>query len=156
MKNTLFEITRQEKNRILEMHKSATIKQYLMEGNLDDSRKTLLEILKVSDEITKKNNLDFLKFTDDDRDMFKKVGDLQSTAGGTFMRLFGENLFNSLDKILQMSLDDITKQEKFKEFIYVVTETIKINFSTDENGFLDLKSDLENFNISLNKYELPK
>ena len=30
MKNTLFEITRQEKNRILEMHKSATIKQYLI------------------------------------------------------------------------------------------------------------------------------
>ena len=55
-----------------------------------------------------------------------------------------------------MSLDDITKQEKFKEFIYVVTETIKNNFSTDENGFLDLKADLENFNISLNKYELPK
>ena len=53
MKNTLFEITKQEKNRILEMHKSATIKQYLMEGDLD-SRKTLLEILKVSDEITKK------------------------------------------------------------------------------------------------------
>jgi hypothetical protein len=155
MKNTLFEITKQEKNRILEMHKSATIKQYLMEGDID-SRKTILEILKVSDEITKKNNLDFSKFTADDKDMFMKVGDLQSTAGGTFMRLFGKNLFDSLDNLLQMSLDGITKQEKLKEFIYVVTETIKNNFSTDENGFLDLKADLENFNISLNKYELPK
>ena len=49
--------------------------------------------------------------------MFMKVGDLQSTAGGTFMRLFGKNLFDSLDKLLQMSLDDITKKEKFKERI---------------------------------------
>ena len=61
MKKVLFEISGEERNRILEMHQTATSKQYLTEDIGDDEKMLALEIVILIDTITKREDFDFEK-----------------------------------------------------------------------------------------------
>jgi hypothetical protein len=78
MKKVLFEISGEERNRILEMHQTATSKQYLMEDISDDDKILALEIVILLDTITKREDFDFAKLQGENREMFVKLSDLQS------------------------------------------------------------------------------
>ncbi len=78
MKKVLFEINSGEKNRILEMHQTATRKQYLMENASDDDKIMALDIAKLLDDLTGRYDIDLTKLPEDARYMFRILGDLQN------------------------------------------------------------------------------
>ena len=161
MKNTLFEITRQEKNRILEMHKSATIKQYLTEDNSENELLEVLPILDKIDEITKRIDLDLLKFTEEDKEMFKLLSDIQSKTGKLSMEKDipiyddimgpGSKSRDILIRILNGTLPNKNEsfKEKVEEFLKTLIGYVKEYFPNNELS--EVMELLENFNTHLDE-----
>ena len=161
MKNLFNDISQGEKNRILEMHRTATRKQYLTEDNLENELLEILPILDKIDEITKRIDLDLLKFTEEDKEMFKLLSDIQSKTGKLSMEkdipiyddIMGPGsksrdiLIRNLNGTLPNKNESF--KEKVEEFLKTLIGYVKEYFPNNELS--EVMELLENFNTHLDE-----
>ena len=161
MKKVIFNLNQKEKNRILEMHRTATRKQYLTEDNLENELLEILPILDKIDEITKRIDLDLLKFTEEDKEMFKLLSDIQSKTGKLSMEknipIFddvmgpGSKSRDILIRNLNGTLPNKNEsfKEKVEEFLKTLIGYVKEYFPNNELS--EVMELLENFNTHLDE-----
>jgi|688.fasta_scaffold108387_5 hypothetical protein len=137
MKKSLFDLGQEEKTRILEMHVNATKKQYLMEQVESDSD-LLLKIATKIDEITKRTEPEISSLTEEDRRMFRKLGDLQTDI----MRLLVKYKIRWETLKSDMGIDD--------GFIKEVETLLKSVFPN--NKMSDVEMLIMDFDEKLNNY----
>ena len=156
MKKVLFEISGEERNRILEMHQTATSKQYLMEDISDDDKILALEIVILLDTITKREDFDFAKLQGENREMFVKVSDLQSEIVMKLLTNYSlpkpsnEQGWRTLMKIVANSKKITPNQvtEELFEFLDRLIEVIQEFFPNETMQGLEQK--MITFNETLN------
>jgi hypothetical protein len=156
MKKVLFEISGEERNRILEMHQTATSKQYLMEDISDDDKILALEIVILLDTITKREDFDFAKLKGKNREMFVKLSDLQSEIVMKLLPNYSlpkpsnEQGWRTLMKIVanskKMTPNEVT--EELFEFLDRLIEVIQKFFPNETMQGLEQK--MITFNETLN------
>lgn len=139
MKKTLFNLTYKEKTRILEMHKKATLKEYLMENVEDDETKKrlIIDTMLLIDKITSSTfNFDAMSESDypEIRSEIIKLSDLQAS-------------FIPLLKKYKISMEQY-KDADFWVNILSNTYTGINNFITDINNFITELESLINKNYS--------
>jgi hypothetical protein len=137
MKKSLFDLGQEEKTRILEMHVNATKKQYLMEQVESDSD-LLLKIATKIDEVTKRTEPEISSLTEEDRRMFRKLGDLQTDI----MRLLVKYKIRWETLKSDMGIDD--------GFIKEVETLLKSVFPN--NKMSDVEMLIMDFDEKLNNY----
>ena len=156
MKTVLFEISGEERNRILEMHQTATSKQYLMEDISDDDKILALEIVILLDTITKREDFDFAKLQGENREMFVKLSDLQSEIVMKLLTNYSlpkpsnEQGWRTLMKIVANSKKITPNQvtEELFEFLDRLIEVIQEFFPNETMQGLEQK--MITFNETLN------
>jgi hypothetical protein len=156
MKKVLFEISGEERNRILEMHQTATSKQYLMEDISDDDKILALEIVILLDTITKREDFDFAKLQGENREMFVKLSDLQSEIVMKLLTNYSlpkpsnEQGWRTLMKIVANSKKITPNQvtEELFEFLDRLIEVIQEFFPNETMQGLEQK--MITFNETLN------
>ena len=156
MKKVLFEISGEERNRILEMHQTATSKQYLMEDISDDDKILALEIVILLDTITKREDFDFAKLQGENRVMFVKLSDLQSEIVMKLLTNYSlpkpsnEQGWRTLMKIVANSKKITPNQvtEELFEFLDRLIEVIQEFFPNETMQGLEQK--MITFNETLN------
>jgi|688.fasta_scaffold63733_3 hypothetical protein len=157
MKKVLFEINSGEKNRILEMHQTATRKQYLMENASDDDKIMALDIAKLLDDLTGRYDIDLTKLPEDTRYMFRILGDLQNDIAVDLIPNYSvprtkdpgwSTLYNVVKKSATISND---VSISLNEFFDKLVEMIKKYFPNDDLS--EVKDLINNFNIELDKYK---
>jgi hypothetical protein len=157
MKKVLFEINSGEKNRILEMHQTATRKQYLMENASDDDKIMALDIAKLLDDLTGRYDIDLTKLPEDARYMFRILGDLQNDIAVDLIPNYSvprtkdpgwSTLYNVVKKSATISND---VSISLNEFFDKLVEMIKKYFPNDDLS--EVKDLINNFNIELDKYK---
>jgi hypothetical protein len=156
MKKVLFEISGEERNRILEMHQTATSKQYLMEDISDDDKILSLEIVILLDTITKREDFDFAKLQGENREMFVKLSDLQSEIVMKLLTNYSlpkpsnEQGWRTLMKIVANSKKITPNQvtEELFEFLDRLIEVIQEFFPNETMQGLEQK--MITFNETLN------
>lgn len=157
MKKVLFEINSGEKNRILEMHQTATRKQYLMENASDDDKIMALDIAKLLDDLTGRYDIDLTKLPEDARYMFRVLGDLQNDIAVDLIPNYSvprtkdpgwSTLYNVVKKSATISND---VSISLNEFFDKLVEMIKKYFPNDDLS--EVKDLINNFNIELDKYK---
>jgi hypothetical protein len=161
MKKVLFDLNQDEKNRILEMHQTATRKQYLTEDTSENELLEVLPILDKIDEITKRIDLNLLKFSREDKEMFKLLSDIQSKTGSLSMEknipIFddvmapGSKSRDILIRILNGTLpdNDGSFKEKVEEFLKTLIGYVKEYFPNNELS--EVMELLENFDTHLDE-----
>ena len=161
MKKVLFDLDQDEKNRILEMHQTATRKQYLTEDTSENELLEVLPILDKIDEITKRLDLNLLKFSREDKEMFKLLSDIQSKTGKLSMEknipIFddvmgpGSKSRDILMRILNGTLPNKNEsfKEKVEEFLKTLIGYVKEYFPNNELS--EVMELLENFNTHLDE-----
>ena len=161
MKKVIFNLNQKEKNRILEMHRTATRKQYLTEDTLENELLEVLPILDKIDEITKRIDLNLSKFTQEDKEMFKLLSDIQSKTGALSMEknipIFDEVMSpgsksrDILIRILNGTLpdNDGSFKEKVEEFLKTLIGYVKEYFPNNELS--EVMELLENFDTHLDE-----
>ena len=157
MKKVLFEINSGEKNRILEMHQTATRKQYLMENASDDDKIMALDIAKLLDDLTGRYDIDLTKLPEDTKYMFRILGDLQNDIAIDLIPNYPvprtkdpgwSTLYNVVKKPATIPNDvSISLDEFFDKLV----EMIKKYFPNDDLS--EVKDLIKNFNIELDKYK---
>lgn len=156
MKKVLFDLNNEERNRILEMHQSATRKQYLMEDVSDDEKILALEILLLLDMVTKREDFDFAKLQGENREMFIKLGDLQSEIVIQLLPIYNmpkmsnEQSWRTLMKVIA-NKNNITPNESSNqlfEFVDKLVEMIEKYFPNET--MKDLETKIIEFNDTLN------
>ena len=158
MKKVLFDLSQDEKNRILEMHQTATKKQYLMENVSDDDKLTSLEIAKLLDKVTGRNDINLQSMTPNDKTMFKLLGDLESDIAIKIipnydMPRIQDAGWDTLSKIVN-NTTKITSGEvidSLNEFLEELVNKIKEYFPND--SLSEVKELLNNFNSQLDNYK---
>jgi hypothetical protein len=158
MKKVLFDLGQDEKNRILEMHQTATKKQYLMENVSDDDKLISLEIAKLLDKVTGRNDIDLQSMTPDDKTMFKLLGDLESDISIKIIPNYDvpriEDVgWDTLTKVINNTIK-ITPGEvidSLNEFLEELVNKIKEYFPND--SLSEVKELLNNFNTQLDNYK---
>ena len=157
MKKVLFEINSGEKNRILEMHQTATRKQYLMENASDDDKIMALDIAELLDDLTGRYDIDLTKLPEDARYMFRILGDLQNDIAVDLIPNYSvprtkdpgwSTLYNVVKKSATISND---VSISLNEFFDKLVEMIKKYFPNDDLS--EVKDLINNFNIELDKYK---
>jgi hypothetical protein len=156
MKKVLFEISGEERNRILEMHQTATSKQYLMEDISDVDKILALEIVILLDTITKREDFDFAKLQGENREMFVKLSDLQSEIVMKLLTNYSlpkpsnEQGWRTLMKIVANSKKITPNQvtEELFEFLDRLIEVIQEFFPNETMQGLEQK--MITFNETLN------
>jgi hypothetical protein len=156
MKKVLFEISGEERNRILEMHQTATSKQYLTEDVADDEKILALEILLLLDMVTKREDFDFAKLQGENREMFVKLSDLQSEIAIGLMpkysmpKMSNEQSWRTLMKVIsnKARLTPNEASNELFEFVDKLVELIKKYFPNETMEGLEDK--IINFNETLN------
>jgi hypothetical protein len=161
MKKVLFDLDQDEKNRILEMHQTATRKQYLTEDTSENELLEVLPILDKIDEITKRIDLNLLKFSREDKEMFTLLSDIQSKTGSLSMEknipIFddvmapGSKSRDILIRILNGTLpnNNGSFKEKVEEFLKTLIGYVKEYFPNDELS--EVMELLENFDTHLDE-----
>jgi hypothetical protein len=161
MKKVLFDLDQDEKNRILEMHQTATRKQYLTEDTSENELLEVLPILDKIDEITKRIDLNLLKFSREDKEMFTLLSDIQSKTGSLSMEknipIFddvmapGSKSRDILIRILNGTLpdNDGSFKEKVEEFLKTLIGYVKEYFPNNELS--EVMELLENFDTHLDE-----
>ena len=161
MKKVIFNLNQKEKNRILEMHRTATRKQYLTEDNSENELLEVLPILDKIDEITKRLDLNLLKFSREDKEMFKLLSDIQSKTGKLSMEKDipiyddimgpGSKSRDILIRILNGTLpdNDGSFKEKVEEFLKTLIGYVKEYFPNNELS--EVMELLENFDTHLDE-----
>jgi len=158
MKKVLFDLGQDEKNRILEMHQTATKKQYLMENVSDDDKLISLEIAKLLDKVTGRNDIDLQSMTPDDKTMFKLLGDLESDISIKIIPNYDvprieDAGWDTLTKVINNTIK-ITPGEvidSLNEFLVELVNKIKEYFPND--SLSEVKELLNNFNTQLDNYK---
>jgi hypothetical protein len=156
MKKVLFEISGEERNRILEMHQTATSKQYLMEDVSDDEKILALEILILLDTITKREDFDFAKLQGENRKMFVDLSDLQSEIAMELLPIYSlpktsnEQAWRTLMKVIsnRNNLTPNKTSEELFEFLDKLIEAIQKYFPNETMEGLEQK--MITFNETLN------
>jgi hypothetical protein len=156
MKKVLFEISGEERNRILEMHQTATSKQYLMEDVGDDEKILALEILILLDTITKREDFDFAKLQGENREMYVDLSDLQSEIAMKLLPIYSlpktsnEQSWRTLMKVIshRKDLTPNKESEELFEFLDKLIETIQKYFPNET--MQDLEQKMLTFNETLN------
>ena len=156
MKKVLFEISGEERNRILEMHQTATSKQYLTEDIGDDEKMLALEIVILIDVIKKREDFDFAKLQGENRKMYVKLSDLQSEIAIGLMpkysmpKMSNEESWRTLMKVIS-NKDRLTPNEASNEIFEFVDELVELIKKYFPNETMeDLEQKLINFNETLN------
>lgn len=156
MKKVLFEISGEERNRILEMHQTATSKQYLTEDVGDDEKILALELVLLLDVITKREDFDFAKLQGENREMYVKLSDLQSEIAIGLMpkysmpKMSNEESWRTLMKVIS-NKDRLTPNEASNEIFEFVDELVGLIKKYFPNETMeDLEQKLINFNETLN------
>jgi hypothetical protein len=156
MKKVLFEISGEERNRILEMHQTATSKQYLTEDVGDDEKILALELVLLLDVITKREDFDFAKLQGENRKMYVKLSDLQSEIAIGLMpkysmpKMSNEESWRTLMKVIS-NKDRLTPNEASNEIFEFVDELVGLIKKYFPNETMeDLEQKLINFNETLN------
>lgn len=156
MKKVLFEISGEERNRILEMHQTATSKQYLTEDVGDDEKILALELVLLLDVITKREDFDFAKLQGENRKMYVKLSDLQSEIAIGLMpkysmpKMSNEESWRTLMKVIS-NKDRLTPNEASNEIFEFVDELVELIKKYFPNETMeDLEQKLINFNETLN------
>ena len=156
MKKVLFEISGEERNRILEMHQTATSKQYLTEDVGDDEKILALELVLLLDVITKREDFDFAKLQGENRKMYVKLSDLQSEIAIGLMpkysmpKMSNEESWRTLMKVIS-NKDRLTQNEASNEIFEFVDELVELIKKYFPNETMeDLEQKLINFNETLN------
>jgi hypothetical protein len=156
MKKVLFEISGEERNRILEMHQTATSKQYLTEDIGDDEKILALELVLLLDVITKREDFDFAKLQGENRKMYVKLSDLQSEIAIGLMpkysmpKMSNEESWRTLMKVIS-NKDRLTPNEASNEIFEFVDELVELIKKYFPNETMeDLEQKLINFNETLN------
>jgi hypothetical protein len=154
MKKVIFDLGQEEKTRILEMHQTATKKQYLNEGMNVGDELELLEIVSIIDKITDRIDIDFSSLVGEEREMFKKLGAIESKITTSLLPKYdlfniNSNSWKSMVSKLSNSSVNIESMKGVSEFINEVRELIKKEFPMDSLG--DLREKLNQYNESLNK-----
>lgn len=156
MKKVLFEISGEERNRILEMHQTATSKQYLTEDLGDDEKILALELVLLLDVITKREDFDFAKLQGENREMYVKLSDLQSEIAIGLMpkysmpKMSNEESWRTLMKVIS-NKDRLTPNEASNEIFEFVDELVELIKKYFPNETMeDLEQKLINFNETLN------
>ena len=161
MKKVLFDLNQDEKNRILEMHQTATRKQYLTEDTSENELLEVLPILDKIDEITKRLDLNLLKFSREDKEMFKLLSDIQSKTGKLSMEkdipiyddIMGPGsksrdiLIRNLNGTLPNNNGSF--KEKVEEFLKTLIGYVKEYFPNNELS--EVMELLENFDTHLDE-----
>ena len=158
MKKVLFDLGQDEKNRILEMHQTATKTQYLMENVSDDDKLISLEIAKLLDKVTGRNDIDLQSMTPDDKTMFKLLGDLESDISIKIIPNYDvprieDAGWDTLTKVINNTIK-ITPGEvidSLNEFLEELVNKIKEYFPND--SLSEVKELLNNFNTQLDNYK---
>ena len=156
MKKVLFEISGEERNRILEMHQTATSKQYLTEDIGDDEKMLALEIVILIDTITKREDFDFEKLQGENREMFIELGLLQrdivtkALPKYRMAKMSNEESWRTLMKVIS-NKDRLTPNEASNEIFEFVDELVELIKKYFPNETMeDLEQKLINFNETLN------
>jgi hypothetical protein len=154
MKKVLFEISGEERNRILEMHQTATSKQYLNEGMNTGDELELLEIVSIIDKITDRIDIDYSLLVGEEREMWKKLGSIESIITTSLLPKYdlfniNSNSWKSMVSKLSNPSVNIESMKGVSEFINEVRTLIKKEFPMDSLD--DLREKLNQFNESLNK-----
>jgi hypothetical protein len=154
MKKVLFEISGEERNRILEMHQTATNKQYLNEGMNTGDELELLEIVSIIDKITDRIDINYSLLVGEEREMFKKLGAIESIITTSLLPKYdlfniNSNSWKSMVSKLSNPSVNIESMKGVPEFINEVRTLIKKEFPMDSLD--DLREKLNQFNESLNK-----
>lgn len=154
MKKVLFDLGQDERNRILEMHQTATKKQYLMEDTRSGDELLLLEIISIIERITDRNDIDLASLVGDDRKMYIKIGDLENTVTSTLLPKYdiyniNSSGWNSLVDMMSNPSSNVGSLSGVSEFINELRSLIKKEFPSIELN--ELKENLNRFNESLNK-----
>jgi hypothetical protein len=154
MKKVLFEISGEERNRILEMHQTATSKQYLNEGMNTGDELELLEIVSIIDKITDRIDIDYSLLVGEEREMYKKLGSIESIITTSLLPKYdlfniNSNSWKSMVSKLSNPSVNIESMKGVSEFINEVRTLIKKEFPMDSLD--DLREKLNQFNESLNK-----
>jgi hypothetical protein len=153
MKKALFDLGQEERNRILEMHQTATKKQYLMEDTKTGDELLLLEIISLIERITDRTDFDLSSLEDKDREMYKKLGDIEGIITTTLLPKYGLYDINSsewktfINKLSNPSVN-FSSLQKIGEFIGEVRSVIEEQFPSIELEVL--KEIINQFNESLN------
>jgi hypothetical protein len=154
MKKVLFDLGQEEKTRILEMHQTATKKQYLNEGMNVGDELELLEIVSIIDKITDRIDIDLSSLVGEEREMLKKLGSIESKITTYLLPKYdlyniNSNSWKSMVSKLSNPSVNIESMKGVSEFINEVRDLIKKEFPMDSLG--DLKEKLNQYNESLNK-----
>jgi hypothetical protein len=154
MKKVLFDLGQEEKTRILEMHQTATKKQYLNEGMNTGDELELLEIVSIIDKITDRIDIDYSLLVGEEREMFKKLGSIESIITTSLLPKYdlfniNSNSWKSMVSKLSNPSVNIESMKGVSEFINEVRTLIKKEFPMDSLD--DLREKLNQFNESLNK-----
>jgi hypothetical protein len=154
MKKVLFEISGEERNRILEMHQTATSKQYLNEGMNTGDELELLEIISIIERITDRTDIDLASLSGEDRKMFIKLGDLENNVTSRLLPKYdiyniNSSGWNSLVDMMSNPSSNVGSLSGVSEFINELRSLIKNEFPSIELD--EIKENLNQFNETLNK-----
>jgi hypothetical protein len=154
MKKVIFDLGQEEKTRILEMHQTATKKQYLNEGMNVGDELELLEIVSIIDKITDRIDIDLSSLVGEEREMLKKLGSIESKITTYLLPKYdlyhiNSNSWKSMVSKLSNPSVNIESMKGVSEFINEVRDLIKKEFPMDSLG--DLREKLNQYNESLNK-----
>jgi len=160
MKKVNFNLNTKEKSRILEMHQSATRRQYLMEEYSIDDKKLALEIVKLLDQVTGRFNLDFEMMPKDVKEMLRLLGDLHSDIVIGLIPQYNmprvkDSGWDTLEKALSNSTN-LTPSEVTKsvnEFTEKIIELIKSDSYFPNDDLSEVKQLMINFEEQLDQYE---
>ena len=155
MKKVLFEISGEERNRILEMHQTATSKQYLTEDIGDDEKMLALEIVILIDTITKREDFDFEKLQGENREMFIELGllqrDIVTKALPKYRMANSSETWKVLMDILRKK-SNVTPNKSSEQLFELIDELVALIESYFPNETMkDIEKKLINFNDELNK-----
>jgi hypothetical protein len=159
MKKVLFEISGEERNRILEMHQTATSKQYLTEDVSNDDEKILaLEIASLLNKVTGRYDINFQLLPEDVKKMFVILGDLETDISIKLIPNYDiprvqdagwETLYGVVNNTSKISSNEVT--ESINKFLEELVNKIKEYFPNDDLS--EVKELLINFNIQLDNYK---
>jgi CHAT domain-containing protein len=154
MKKVLFDLGQDERNRILEMHQTATKKQYLMEDNRTGDELLLLEIISIIERITDRTDIDLASLAGEDRKMYMKIGDLENNVTSKLLPKYdiyniNSSGWNSLVDMMSNPSSNVGSLSGVSEFINELRSLIKNEFPSIELD--EIKENLNQFNETLNK-----
>ena len=150
MKKVLFNLGQDERNRILEMHQTATKKQYLMEDINSNDDLLLLEIISLIEKITDRTDFDIASLSSDERNMYKKLGAIESFVTTRLLPKYEiYNINSSGWKSLVDNLSNASTLKGVSEFINELRSLLEREFPSVE--LEEIKEIINQFNQSLDK-----